>query len=109
MKYGISKMIAAAVLAAGVQAARADAFITTAPTAHIDVSGIESQAQLAQLLREQGYGEIMLADTAPTPAAPHPELNPARAAHPEATPVRAGWNGVAVKDGRTVEIYADIR
>ena len=105
MKHAISKMLAVGLVVAGVQAAQAETF----PVAHIGVTGVESQAQLAQILREQGYGEIMLADTAPSFTAPHPELNPARTAHPESTPVLAGWNGVAVKDGKTVEIYADIR
>lgn len=105
MKHGISKLLAVGLVVAGVQAAQADTF----PVAHIDVAGVESQAQLAQILRGQGYDEVMLADTAPSFTAPHPELNPDRTAHPEATPVRAGWNGVAVKDGKTVEIYADIR
>ena len=105
MKHAVSKMLAVGLMVAGVQAAQAETF----PVAHVDVAGIESQAQLAQILRSQGYSEIMLADTAPSFTAPHPELNPDRSAHPDITPVRAGWNGVAVKDGKTVEIYADIR
>ena len=106
MKYGIPTMFAVGLLAAGLQAAQADDFVTTAATAHVTVSGVESQAQLARILRDQGYSDIALADTAPSFRAPHPELNPERIAHPETTPVRAGWNGVAVKDGKTVEIYA---
>jgi hypothetical protein len=106
MKSTVSKMVAIALLATGVTAAKADGIVTTAPVAHVAVSGVESQAQLAEMLRAQGYSEIMLADTAPSFAAPHPELNPDRIAHPEITPVREGWNGVAVKDGKTVEIYA---
>jgi len=109
MKYGISKMFAVAALAVGVQAAQAGDFISTVPVVHVAVPAVESQAQLADTLREQGFAEIVLADAAPTFTAPHPELNPARIAHPEATPVRAGWNGTAVKDGQTVEVYADIR
>jgi hypothetical protein len=107
MKYGISKMVAIALLASGLQAAKADDLVTTAPTVHVTVSGVESQARLAEILRGQGYGDIVLADTAPTFAAPHPELNSQRIAHPEITPVREGWNGVAVKDGKVIEIYAD--
>ena len=102
----ISKMVAIALLATGLQAAKADGFVTIAPTAHIAVSGVQSQAQLAQILRDQGYSDVLLADTDPTFTAPHPELNPERVAHPGTTPVREGWNGVAVKDGKTVEIYA---
>lgn len=107
MKFDIPKILAVGLLAAGLQAAKADGVVTTAPTAHIAVSGVESQAQLARILYDQGYSDIVLADTAPSFTAPHPELNPERVAHPETTPVRAGWNGVAVKDGKTVEIYAE--
>jgi len=102
-------MLAIAVMTAGVQAAQAGDFVTTVPVVHVAVPAVESQAQLADTLREQGYAEITLADSAPTFTAPHPELNPARISHPETTPVRAGWNGTAVKDGQTVEIYAEIR
>jgi hypothetical protein len=106
MKYGISKMLAIGLMAAGLQAAKAESFVTTAATAHVTVPALTSQAQLARILREQGYGGILLADTQPSFTAPHPELNPERTAHPESTPVRAGWNGVAVKDGQRVDIYA---
>lgn len=106
MKYGISKMFAIGLTVFGLQAARAEGLITTAPTIRVTVSGLESQAQLAQTLRDQGYSDVTLADMAPTFTAPHPELNAERVAHPDSTPVRAGWNGVAVKDGQTVQIYA---
>lgn len=107
MKYGISQVAAIALLMTGLQAARAGDLISVAPTVHVAVAGVESQAKLAEILRGQGYSEIVLADADPTFTAPHPELNPQRIAHPEATPVREGWNGVAVKDGKSVEIYAD--
>ena len=87
-------------------AAQAEGLFSVAPTVHIEVEGVESQAQLAQTLRAQGYSDILLSSTNPSFTEPHPELNPERIAHPDNTPVRPGWNGVAVKDGRTVEVYA---
>ena len=106
MKYGISTMFAIGLMVFSLQAAKADGIITTVPTVHVTVPTVESQAQLAQTLRDQGYTGIVLSAVSPSFVEPHPELNPDRIAHPESLPVRAGWNGVAVKDGQSVEVYA---
>jgi len=94
---------------AGAQAAKADGFISTVPTVHVAVAGVESQAQLAQTLRGEGYADIVLSSAAPSLANPRPELNPELVSNPQNTPVRSGWNGVAVKDGKTVQVYADLQ
>lgn len=70
----------------------------------VPVSGVESQAQLAQQLSAEGYSDVLLASVAPTRENPHPELNPSLVNDPSA-PVRTGWNGVAQKSGETVQVY----
>lgn len=98
------KFAAVAVMALSLTAAA-----KAADSVHIAVDGVQSQAQLAQALSAQGYSDIALSAVAADPTHPHPELNPDFVAHPQATPVRSGWNGVAVKDGKTVQIYADLK
>ena len=100
---------AMALALAGTQAVKADSLFTTVPTVHVAVSGVQSQAQLADTLRAQGYTDVVLAPVAPSPTHPHPELDADLVANPQATPVRAGWNGVAVKDGKTVGVYANLQ
>jgi hypothetical protein len=87
--------------------AHADDVLSRVPTVHITVAAVDSQAQLAGQLRAQGYTDVILSSTYPSPANPHPELNPTLTSHPEQTPVHSGWNGVASKDGRLVQVYVD--
>ena len=91
----------------GTKAAHADGWISHVPTVHIAVANAESQAQLAEQLRARGYTDVVLSSVPATPAIPHPEGNSTLIIHPEQTPVRSGWNGVAVKDGQIVQVYAD--
>lgn len=90
------------------QAAHADGLFSRVATVHLAVAGAESQAQLADRLRAQGFSNVVLSSTAASPADPHPEGNATLTLHPEQTPVRSGWNGVAVKNGQTVQVYADV-
>ena len=89
------------------QPAQADSLLSTVPTVHVSVTRTTSQAQLADQLRAQGYANIVMSSTYPSPANPHPEGNSTLTDHPEQTPVHAGWNGVASKTGQTVQVYAD--
>ncbi len=77
------------------------------PTVHLAFHDGENQAQLAEQLRAQGYGDVVLSSVHASPANPHPELYSWATAHPEQTPVHDGWNGVATKDGKVVQVYAD--
>jgi hypothetical protein len=77
------------------------------PTVHVAFHEGESQSQLAERLRALGYGDIVLSSVYASPANPHPEIYPWATAHPEQTPVHDGWNGIAVKDGQMVQVYAD--
>ncbi len=87
--------------------AQADGLFSRVPTVSVSVPKLETQAQLASRLRAQGYTDVVLSSTYPSPANPHPEANPTLTGHPEQTPVHSGWNGVAVKDGQLVQVYAD--
>ena len=91
----------------GTQPVPAAEFITEVPTLHVRVPGIESQAQLADRLRAQGYADVIMSSVYPSPADPLPWRNPTLTSHPEQTPVRQGWNGVAVKDGQVIQVYVD--
>lgn len=91
----------------GTQPAPAAEFITETPTLHVHVAGTESQAQLADRLRSQGYADVIMSSVYPSPADPLPWRNPTLTSHPEQTPVHAGWNGVAVKDGQVIQVYVD--
>ncbi|PPQ35309.1 hypothetical protein [Rhodopila globiformis] len=89
-------------------AARADGLISRVATVHVSVPGVESQAQLADRLRAQGYTDVVMSSVYPTPVNPCPQSNPSWTSHPELTPVHAGWNGVASKDGQVVQVYAEL-
>ncbi len=91
----------------GMQAARAGDVITSVPTLHVVVPGLESQAQLADRLRAQGYQDVIMSSVYPSPADPYPWQNPTLTSHPEQTPVHDGWNGVAFKNGQVFQVYAD--
>ena len=88
-------------------AAQAEGFISRVATVHVAIAATESQAQLADQLRAQGFTHVALSSVPATPANPHPEENSTLTGHPGQTPVRSGWNGVAVKNGQTVQVYAD--
>lgn len=90
------------------QPARADGLFSRVETVHIIVPKVEDQAQLADRLRALGYTHVVLSSIPASPANPHPEGNPTLTSYPEQTPVHAGWNGVAVKDGKTVQVYAEL-
>ena len=68
-----------------------------------------TQAQLISGLEAHGYRDVALGNEIATPGVPRPELlSSVRSADdPEAqkTSVHLGWNGTAVKDGATVNIY----
>jgi hypothetical protein len=100
-------LTALCLLLPGTRAARADGLISPVATVHIAVPIAESQAQLADQLRAQGFAHVVMSSTYPSPANPHPEGNASLTSHPEQTPVHAGWNGVAVKDGQTFQVYAE--
>lgn len=105
MRYITLTAAAAAVALLGVvQPAAAFGFLSPAPIVQVQVSGAESEAQLAAQLQSQGYTDIRLSSVAANPANPHPELNPTLVNNPTA-PVHDGWNGTAVKDGKTIEVY----
>lgn len=85
--------------------------ITPAPAVHVTVTGLTSEAQLMQQLGSQGYSDIKLSPEYPNSFDPHPELlhgvtSPADPAA-QITPVHIGWNGTAVKNGQTANIYVD--
>jgi hypothetical protein len=90
------------------QPARADGLFSRVETVHVAVPMVENQAQLADRLRAQGYTQVVLSSVPASPAIPHPEANPTLTSSPEQTPVHDGWNGIAVKDGMTVQVYADL-
>jgi len=97
--------LAAATLLGLAQPAAASGLFSRVVTVQVPVSGPESQAQLAAQLTAQGYDNIALVSAYPTMENPHPELM-GHAANAAQTPVHAGWNGVAQKNGQTVQVYA---
>ncbi len=99
--------LVAAGLILGAGAASAEGLIGMAPSVHLAVQNVSSQAQLAETLRSQGYSDIRLSEVAATPATPHPERISSLTDHPEKVPVHSGWNGVAVKNGQVVQVYVD--
>ena len=88
-------------------AAQAEDLITRVPTLHVPSSGVQSQAQLADRVRAEGYSDVILSSTYPSPADPLPWRNPTLTSNPGQTPVHDGWNGVAFKNGQIFQVYAD--
>jgi hypothetical protein len=86
------------------QPAAASGLISTSDAVMVSLKSIESQDQLAKQLTADGYTNILLASVAATRENPHPELNPSLVNQPN-EPARTGWNGTAVKDGATYQIY----
>ena len=91
----------------GIRPAQAEDVISRVPTVHVAIPGLESQAQLAARLRAEGFTDIVLSSTYPSPANPYPQDNPTLTGDPAGTPVHAGWNGVAVKGGTVFQVYGD--
>ncbi|MBB5374475.1 hypothetical protein [Acidocella aromatica] len=87
-----------------VQPAVASGLISTSNAVMVSLKEIESQGQLAKDLAAGGYTHILLSSVAATRENPHPELNPSLVNQPN-EPARTGWNGTAVKDGETYQIY----
>ncbi|MBB5374476.1 hypothetical protein [Acidocella aromatica] len=102
--FASSAVLATATLLGLAQPAAAFSLFSSVASVQVPVSGVESQAKLAAQLQSQGYSNVELASVAPTRENPHPELNPSLVNDP-ASPVRTGWNGVAQKDGETVQVY----
>jgi hypothetical protein len=76
----------------------------------MSLTGPLSQAELIQGLKDHGYNDIkVVTGYAPQISDPHPELSHGfRSPHDPAaqvTPVHLGWNGTAVKDGNTYDIF----
>jgi hypothetical protein len=87
--------------------AMAGALLSRTPIVTIAISGVESQAQLADQLRAEGYENIVFSSFYPTIANPYPQQNPSEISDPAKTPLHDGWNGVAVKDGTTYQVYTN--
>jgi hypothetical protein len=94
--------VALALVGTAVPASAAQLF-GRAPSVAVTIPGVTSQAQLDQLLQSQGYSRVLLSSALPNPANPTPQLYRGRD-DPQTTPVHEGWNGSAVKDGRTVAV-----
>jgi hypothetical protein len=103
--HRISAALLAAAAFALAQPAAASGVFSWIPEVRVQISGVESQAKLAAQLNTQGYDHITLTPIYPTLENPHPELNPGAVNDP-GTPVHTGWNGIAHKDGQTVQVYA---
>jgi hypothetical protein len=85
------------------------ALLAACSTVYYMPGGPFTQAQLISGLEAHGYREVALGNEVATPDAPRPDLlvSVRSADDPDAqkTPVHLGWNGTAVKDGATVNIY----
>ncbi len=98
----------AVVLAGSLPMAAAGAeLLTETPRVVVTVPGVISQAQLQRQLELLGYGNIKLSPIYPTPSNPHPELSATMTSDPAFTPVHRGWNGSAMKEGRTLNVRVE--
>lgn len=71
---------------------------------YVPVSGIESQAQIASQLVQEGFTDITLSSRVPNMLNPQPQLtNPTKDL--DKTPAHKGWNGTAYKDGKLYDVY----
>lgn len=104
-------VISAFVLALGASAATARTGDQTGSTATNlgPLKGPLSQAQLIAGLQAHGYTDIKLSADVADPFNPHPEqaqsVSSPRDPKAQITPLHLGWNGTAVKDGRTYDVY----
>ncbi len=106
MRFLASAAFIAALAGVTPAMAACNQLVCRAPAVHVNTNGVESQAQLANQLRQEGYSEIHMSPYAPTAINPRPELMTPTSA-PAQTPVHNGWNGTASKDGSVVDIYAN--
>jgi hypothetical protein len=88
--------------------------ITPTPMVHVALSGTASEAQLISTLEAQGFTDIKVTPLSPNQFDPRPELlhvdlTVSSPSDPRAqtTPIHDGWNGTAVRDGRTFHVYVD--
>jgi hypothetical protein len=106
---GKLRRVARLLAVAGPLGACAGGLITEAPALQVAIAGGESEAQLIRQLEAQGYDDVRVTEFRPNNVDRRPELMHAfRSADDEAaqvTPVHVGWNGTAVKDGRTFDVY----
>jgi hypothetical protein len=85
-----------------------------APMVHLPMSGVASYAQLIRQLQSEGYTDIKVTPLSPNMFDPRPELmhpdltfTSAEDAAAQNTAIHSGWNGTAVKDGTTFEVYVE--
>jgi hypothetical protein len=87
---------------------------TTAAVPRVDKlempTGPLTQAFLITGLYNHGYSDVKLSSDLPDPYNPRPELTSGSVSSPDdpkaqVTPLHIGWNGTAVKEGRTVNVY----
>ncbi len=114
-----ASLASAAALGLATPAAAADdgylfGLVTPTPMVHLALPGTASEAQLIGTLQAQGFADIKVTPLSPNAFDPRPEFM-----HPDLTysspddaaarntPVHAGWNGTAVKHGRSFEVYVD--
>lgn len=111
-------LTAAAALGASRPAAAEESYVfglvQRTPTVHLALPGATSEAQLIARLQRDGYADIKVTPLSPNIFDPRPELfhvdlTVSSPSDPRAqgTPVHDGWNGTAVKGGRTFEVYVD--
>lgn len=104
MRFLASATVLAALV--GVAPAFANTGIGAEPmsTVKVAVSGVESQAQIATQLQNQGYKQVMFSASLPNGLNPQPQLtNPTKDL--AQTPAHKGWNGTAYKDGKLYDVY----
>jgi hypothetical protein len=73
-------------------------------------TGPLSQAQLITGLQNHGYTDVKLSSNLPDPYNPRPQEMRGAAISPDdpkakVTPLHIGWNGTAVKEGKTYNVY----
>lgn len=89
----------------GVTPALANGFgISFVPRVEVAVSGVESQAQLAAQLKNEGYTNIQLSPNLPNMVQPQPQYI-APTTDLVHTPAHKGWNGTAYKGGTLYNVY----
>lgn len=86
--------------------------VTLTPMVHVPLAGTATDATLIRQLQSQGYADIKVTPLSPNLFDPRPELM-----HPDLTftsaedrgaqdtAIHFGWNGTAVRNGKTFEVY----
>ena len=106
MRFLASAAFIAAMTAAVPAMAACDQAICPVPTVQVNLNRVESQAQLADQLRQEGYSQIRMSAYEPASTDPRPDLTMPNA-DPAQTSVHTGWNGTAVRDGSVMNIYVN--